>query len=553
MYTLFWSALAGLAGLASASTYQNPILPGWHSDPSCVFVPEWDNTFFCTTSSFLAFPGLPIYASKDLIHWKHASNAYNRRADIPGMLTSTGGQQQGPFASTLRMHEGEMYIVTAYIGDDNPPQYLLWTTTDPFSDDAWTGPVTIPNPSSAIDPDLFWDDDGSLYVASSGLYLQQVDLQTGNSTPAASLWNGTGGRNIEGPHLYKKDGWYYLLAAEGGTETNHSVTMARASNVWGPYESAPGNPLLTNRGTDEYFQTVGHADLFQDEVGNWWGVALATRSGPEWTIYPMGRETVLFPVTWAQGDFPIMEPVRGYMEGPLPRPDLHVPGDQWVDGPDENLPRGETIPSHFVHWRPPPNRSEIYRVENGAFSLTSSRANLTADASYKPTDGQTFTGRRQSHTNFVFSIDVEPVFSQMNQETGLSVFLTSYQHIDLSVVALERSTNSMNMQLRTESLGQPAVNATQPVTVPLPPDWQGKRITLRVEGDETSYHFYAALSSSPQRTQSLGTVSAEVVSGGTGPFTGTLLGAFATTNGGPSTFESRVSGWNYIPISQRVE
>lgn len=84
--------------------------------------------------------------------------------------------------------------------------------------------------------------------------------------------------------MYKKDGWYYLLIAEGGTELGHRVSIARAKNITGPYEGNPANPILTNAGTDGLFQTVGHADLFQDNIGNWWGTALATRSGPLWEI-----------------------------------------------------------------------------------------------------------------------------------------------------------------------------------------------------------------------------------------------------------------------------
>lgn len=110
---------------------------------------------------------------------------------------------------------------------------------------------------------------------------QIVDQETRQGSGYKSVWNGTGGAHVEGPRLYKKDGWYYLLIAEGGTELAHAATIARSRDPFGPYESYEGNPLLTNRNTSDYFQTVGHADLFQDATGRWWGVALSTRSGPE--------------------------------------------------------------------------------------------------------------------------------------------------------------------------------------------------------------------------------------------------------------------------------
>ncbi|RSL42117.1 hypothetical protein CEP54_015597 [Fusarium duplospermum] len=180
--------------------------------------------------------------------------------------------------------------------------------------------------------------------------------------------------------------------------------MARSKNVWGPYESAPKNPLLTNRGTNEYFQTVGHADLLQDQCGNW-----------------------------------------------------------------------EEIPSHFVHWRPPPRREDIHRVVQhrgrSVFSLEASSANITGTENYKPTAGQTFMARKQTHTIFLFGIGADSdVLSKALQETGLSVFLTSYQHIDLSVVMLpdKRIRPLLNVQLRAESLGKPAFKPIKPVTMPLP-------------------------------------------------------------------------------------
>ncbi|KAH7111199.1 glycosyl hydrolase [Dactylonectria macrodidyma] len=551
------------AWAATLTPYQNPILPGWHSDPSCVHVKEWDDTTFCTTSSFLAFPGAPVYASKDLINWRLASNAYSRRDQIPGMLSSASGEQEGLFANTLRMHKGTMYLITLYVSlTQFKPVFLLFTTTNPFDDAAWTGPITVPNPGYKIDPDIFWDDDGSTYVASSGLYLQKVDLKTGKSTDAVSLWNGTGGLNIEGPHIYKKDGWYYLLAAEGGTEMNHSVTMARSRDIFGPYESNPKNPVLTNRGTDEYFQTVGHTDLFQDGSGNWWGCALSTRSGPDWTIYPMGRETVLFPVSWPKGKWPTMAPVRGHMTGPLPPPNRNVPSSgAWVEASDKDLPHGREIPRHFIHWRPPPDRSDIYEVVSNrnkrAFSLKASWANLTAHPNYSATDGQTFMARRQSHTAFSFSVHVDAKLKKLAQETGISVFLTSHQHIDLSIVMLPGRGNkvSPHLQLRTEVVGKPGAKAPKTAVIPVPKHWRNEPIRLTVTGDEKRFYFLASRGSDKHFYDSkhMGSVSAAVVSGGSGPFTGTLLGAYATTNGGSSTFKSHISRWTYTPISQKVE
>jgi beta-xylosidase len=222
------------------------------------------------------------------------------------------------YAPTLRYRNEEFYLICEYLGMAEGTVGVVFKTSDIFNDEAWSDPVTFA--TDRIDPDLFWDDDGKVYAATQGILLQELDLETGEmSQPPIEIWTGTGGVWPEGPHFYKKDGWYYLMIAEGGTGTDHAVTIARSKSITGPYESNPKNPVLTNRGTNQYFQTVGHADLFQDGDGNWWGMCLATRSGPQYQIYPIGREAVLFPVTWEEGEWPVMEPVRGEMTGwPLP-------------------------------------------------------------------------------------------------------------------------------------------------------------------------------------------------------------------------------------------
>jgi beta-xylosidase len=196
---------------------------------------------------------------------------------------------------------------------------LLFETHDPFNQSAWGIPVECE--TLGYDPDLFFDDDGQSYLTASrstngGIFQAPIDLATGQLLAEQyHLWNGSGGSWPEGPHVYKRDGFYYLMIAEGGISVDHMETIARSEHVWGPYTSYSENPILTNCNSSEYFQTVGHADLFQDAEGNWFGVALATRSGPAWENFPMGRETVLFSVVWDKGQWPVLAPVRGIMDG----------------------------------------------------------------------------------------------------------------------------------------------------------------------------------------------------------------------------------------------
>ncbi|KAI2779618.1 glycoside hydrolase family 43 protein [Daldinia loculata] len=549
------------------STYYNPVLPGWHSDPSCTQV---DGTFFCVTSTFVSFPGLPLYASKDLINWKVISHAWNRESQLPGISWNTTGQQQGMYAATIRHHDGQFYVICDYIGTSKGSIGMVFKSDDPFSDEAWSNPVTFS--TDKIDPDLFWDDDGKAYMATQSIILQEIDLETGEvSQSPISLWNGTGGVWPEGPHLYKKDGWYYLMIAEGGTETNHSITIARSRNLTGPYEAYENNPILTNRGTDEYFQTVGHGDLFQDASGNWWGMALATRSGPQFEIYPMGREAVLFPVTWEEGEWPVLQPVRGKMTGwALPPTDREIPGDgPFNSDPDAyDFEEGTAIPRNMVYWRVP--RDGAFSVTPQGLQIVPSRNNLTGTPFSSTTpelsgqQGLSFIGRRQTDTLFSFSVDLTFAPRQVGQEAGVTVFLTQVNHIDLGVVLLpgisnptceEAKTTQLALRFRAEGTGVPP----EPRTVVVPGDWLDGPIRLHIEtANATHYRLAAAPAADLDAGILVGAASAGLVSGGNGSFVGSLVGAYATCNGAgvgvecPQGGEAYFTRWRYSGAGQYV-
>ncbi|KAK8037569.1 hypothetical protein PG991_000915 [Apiospora marii] len=568
-----WSSISSLvAALAVAatpcqaqnSTYFNPVLPGWHSDPSCTQV---NGTFFCATSTFIAFPGIPVYASKDLINWKLISHAWNRESQLPGISWNTWGQQDGMYAPTLRYHGNEFYLICEYLGQSDGTIGVVFQTADPFDDAAWSDPVIF-RPEK-IDPDLFWDDDGKVYTATQGIILQELDLATGElSQPPVSLWNGTGGVWPEGPHLYKKDGWYWLLIAEGGTATDHAITIARARNITGPYEAYEGNPILTNRGTDEYFQTVGHGDLFQDAGGNWWGMCLATRSGPEFEIFPMGREAVLFPVTWDEGQWPVLEPVRGNMSGwALPEPSRDIPGDgPFNSDPDAYDFAGEgdaattKIPKHFVYWRVP--REDTFSVTADGLHIVPSRNNLTGipesntDGVLGGRQGLAFVGRRQTDTLFTFSVDVSFAPTTVGQEAGITVFLTQLNHIDLGIV-LEEEGDATKLSFRMRSIG--TIAAPEPTIVEVPSEWLDAPIRLEIQAaDPTEYTLSAMPASDPDARVVIGKASAVLVSGGAGNFVGSLVGAYATCNGLGSGTECPEGGvahftrWRYAGEAQYI-
>lgn len=578
---------------AENSTYTNPLLSGWNSDPSCIFVSEgqYSDTWFCTTSSFLTFPNIPIYASKDLQTWRLVSHAYNRVEQFPDIATTFPLQFDGTWASTLRYHEGTFYVITAFVTVYNfNPHILLFNATDPYSDDAWSDPWQIPNPTYGADPDIFFDDagDGSVYVTVSNgtgpwsITQYHIDLpaQQVLGEPAV-LWNGNGESSPEGPHIYYKDDYYWLLVANGGTGMNHSIAMLRSETVDGSYDFYEGNPLLTNRGTEEYYQTVGHGDLFQDPSGNWWGVALATRCGPEYEIYPMGRESVLYPVTWDEGAWPVFQPVRGEMSGwPLPAADLSPPGSGPIAGAAELLDfaPGSTLPRNLVTWRAQNETADNFVVSpeghENTLRLLPSRANLTGDAAFVPgQEGQSFIARKgQSHTLFEFSVDlVEFAPTTAGEEAGVTIFLTQGQHMDISVAAYEVNTTSRcrsngtssklakYLSFAAEASGAASTMTAAvpaPVTVALPAAWEdgGVRLTVKTVND-THYDLSASSAADPAQEIKLTTGPAALLSGGGGMYTGTILGVFATTNGGASAggAPAYFGNWNYTPIAQEVD
>ncbi|KAL4951286.1 glycosyl hydrolase [Aspergillus filifer] len=546
-------------------SYTNPILPGWHSDPSCAYVPD-SATFFCVTSTFIAFPGLPLYASKDLTNWELASNILNRPSQLPD-LAETTNQQGGIYAPTLRYKDGTFYLIVSNLGQE--VKGLVFTSTSPYDDDSWSDPLVFP--VYGIDPDIFFDNDGTVYVSSADnnmIHHYSLDLDTGSIGPVTYLWNGTGGAYPEGPHIYKKDGYYYLLLAEGGTETNHSVTMARSKNRTGQWEPAPNNPILTNRGTNEYFQTVGHADLFQDGKGNWYGVALSTRSGPEWVNYPMGRETILTSGTWEEGGWPSLKPVRGIMGGPLPPP-AHI--DNPINEPEHlTFPPGSDMPRHLVYWRLPDESSYVVspREQPNTLRLTASEFG----PSYRnasDTSPITFIARRQTDTLFRFSVDLGLPSASVGVEAGISLFLTQEQHVDLSIHDVPKGGSSGPRIIQLKTTGQGNYNGPLAnITVKAPSDWQNQTISFTVEAvDDEMYEFSVALASDPGSRIHVGTTDARVLSGDTGRFTGSLVGIYASRGGrqgtkatGAGTHELGTEGgfayfsnWKYEGLGQKVD
>ncbi|KAI1763394.1 glycoside hydrolase family 43 protein [Hypoxylon sp. FL1150] len=558
------------------STYYNPILPGFHPDPSCIFVPEWDDTFFCVSSSFNAFPGIPLHASKDLQNWKLVGNILNRPEQLP-RLVETNRSTSGIWAPTLRFNEGTFYLVTTLVDDDRADtdssrwDNIIFKSKDPYDPSAWTEAVHFD--FEGYDTSPVWDKDGKTYIVGGhawkvypGILLAEANLETGEVGEWEVLWNGTGGTAPEGPHIFQKDGWYYLLIAEGGTGLDHMVTMARSKNIHGPYEGNPANPVLTNANTSNYFQTVGHADLFQDSTGNWWGAALSTRSDPEYLNYPMGRETVMVPVTWPDDEFPVWSSVNGEMSGwefPQENLELNGTGPLITEGDTIDFEPGSVLPTHFTYWRFPVTDSYTISPPGhpNTLRLSPSKLNLTAlNGNYAGPSGQTFVGRRQQDTLFTFSVDLNFSPTLLEEEAGVSVFLTQNHHLDLGIIMLPANSSTApfpgtNLTATSAELipqlrfrGISYVEVPDDIVVPIPDSWSGKALRLEVKAyNMTHYSMSAGPADTLSQMKTILDVSNAPVSWG---FTGVFLGVYCTTNGYEGSTPAYVSKWRYIPQGQ---
>lgn len=287
-----------------------PIIPGFYPDPS---ICRSGDTYYIVNSSFEYLPGLPIHASTDLVTWTPAGNALTRTSQI---AEHAGAASSGIYAPTIRHHDGRFWIVgTNTLTLAEGLGHFIITADDPAG--PWSDPVHVPD-VIGVDPDLSWDEQGVCHLTwvsyspgMHGIVSAPVDPATGEMPgEPRRLWQGTGGAHPEGPHLYRIDGWWYLLIAEGGTERGHSATIARAHTLDGPWESAPANPILTHRGTDHPVQNTGHADLVRLADGSWAMVHLGVRPrGVTPGFHVNGRETFVVGVDWVDG-WPVVDEGR---------------------------------------------------------------------------------------------------------------------------------------------------------------------------------------------------------------------------------------------------
>lgn len=476
--------------------YSNPVIKGFYPDPS---VCRANGRHYLVCSSMQYFPGVPLFESSDLVNWKQIGHCLTRPSQIQLERVSSSG---GVFAPTIRYHEGRFYMTTT--NDTTHQNFYVWTD-DIYGE--WSEPVFVEQ--GGIDPSLLFDG-GRIYFMSNGqddngingITMCEIDIDSGKKlTPSRSIWQGTGGRYLEGPHLYKIKDRYLLLAAEGGTEYGHMVTYAVSDSPFGDYTEYPHNPVLTNRNLGGYeVQGVGHGDLIQDNDSNWWLIHLGFRQSGRWmTYHHLGRETFLTPVTFNEdGWF-----TAGYKGTVLGEFDTGRISDDITQNV-KNLYTFENTDwdKDWCYLRIPHRENYITCSDK----LTLKGTAITLDEA----DSPTFIGIRQCEFKADFSCSV----TVDHGEAGITFYMDENHHYDL---ALRRAESGYEVALRLN------IGDIKTVVKSVPVD--GNSAELIIHADNYTYSF--GLKKGAEEI-CLGTAQTRYLSSEVaGGFTGVVIGLYA--------------------------
>ena len=497
-------------------TYTNPIIPGFHPDPSICRVGD---DYFLVTSTFEYFPGVPLFHSRDLVNWRKIGHVLTRPSQLPAEPWRPSG---GIYAPTLRYHAGTFYMITT---NTSTGGNFYVHTQDPYGE--WSDPIWVKQ--GGIDPSLFFDDDGRVYLTSTadvpsplpaeidpaasffGIQQSELDIATGILlTEPKIVWRGTGGRWPEGPHLYKTGGRYYLMAAEGGTEQGHMETIARSDSPWGPWESCPHNPILSHRSYHSPLQALGHADLCEAHDGTWWLVCLGIRTQGYPPTAHLGRETLLAPVRWDDEGWPHVGQegkLRVEMEGPAfagSGPEFDAARDDF-DAP--------TLGAEWIFLGTPSTTFWSLAERPGALRLQGSAATLD--------DGPpvAFVAHRQAHFTCDVAARLDFAPQTDGEEAGLTIWMNPHHHYDL-FITLRGGLRHVAVRRRIGSL------VAEVTRLAIPPG----PLTLTIAAEPDRYSF--SVTGAAGEGQTLATAEprylAPEVAGG---FTGVCFALYTTGSG----------------------
>ncbi|NRB63581.1 MAG: glycoside hydrolase family 43 protein [Saprospiraceae bacterium] len=541
--------LIPIFGLAQ-STFTNPIIRGGHPDPSICRVGD---DFYIVNSSFEYFPGLPIHHSKDLVNWELIGYGLHRAEQASGVVNLVDVQQDGGIhAPSIRYHDGLFYIIVTNVyspkDKSKPAEMVNFIITAENPAGPWSEPHHIEG-APGIDPDIFFDDDGKVWFVGTHapdqpykngigqIWVQELDLDEWKlKGERHSLWKGAcGGCCVEGPHIYKQHGKYYMLVAEGGTGRNHAVMMACSDSITGPYESNPRNPILTSRhlSDNNWVHSTGHADLVEAADGRWFMVALGKRNDRGGDSN-MGRETHLMPVVWEPAIARweevrpgVWEPVKYLWPGVAPEtgkversatPLPYADKPQYYNDAFTTNFDGETLDLEWNFRRVP--------MDN-MYSLTANQGHLRLNL-----QPQTFSlrerfsaiGFRQKESDFEFVAKMLFRPQQDKEEAGVSMYLQDNNYIHYTV---EQKEGVAVLQLKVK-----AKKETEEIVKQMAfPDYAGS-ILLKVVSRNNQYTYTYSLDDGKSYTPFATTKDNLLICTS---YIGANLGLYASSNGEQTT------------------
>lgn len=505
--------------------YMNPVIAGFYPDPS---ICRKGDTYYLVNSSFSFYPGVPLFKSKDLVNWTQIGHVLDR----PSQLNLTNqGISQGIFAPAIEYnpHNNTFYMITtsAYgIGN------FFVKSKDP--EKGWSDPILLPE-IDGIDPSFFFDTNGKGYIVHNAapigtpdwnqqrsIRLYEFDVKTDKVTGKFKeiLRGGTRIERkpiwIEGPHMYKINGSYYLMCAEGGTDTDHSEVVLRSKSPWGPFEEAKSNPILTQRdlpdNRPERVTCAGHADLIQTPKGDWWAVFLASRPYEE-NLINTGRETYLLPVSWKNG-FPEILPQGKAIPTVVNKKGL-TPKSNSLTGnfsykEEFNAPK---LDLSWIYVRTP--KEQFYTLENGKLNIKPLEVNIEQKAS------PSAIFRRQQH--LAFEVETQLEFSPKTEKDFAGI--TFFQNEEYHLVAGKTIVNGVpslvlnRIEKKKETLASVALSQQEAIAP----------IILKVIGKGRYYDFLYSPDGKLWKTLHANVDASNLSTRRSGGFVGACIGLYATS------------------------
>jgi xylan 1,4-beta-xylosidase len=465
---------------------RNPILPGFNADPSILRVKD---DYYIATSTFEWYPGVQIHHSKDLANWELVTRPLSRKSqlDMRGNPDSCG-----VWAPCLT-HDGEkFYLVYTDVkrkdgSFKDTPNYIV--TADKI-EGPWSDPYYVN--SSGFDPSLFHDDDGKKWFvnmlqdhrrrprAFAGIRLQEWDPKAGKLTgPMKTIFHGTDLDLVEGPHLYKRNGYYYLLTAEGGTAYEHACTLARSRSIWGPYELHPQKYIITSKDAPlAALQRAGHGDIVDTPDGRTYIVHLTGRPTTQARRCVLGRETAIQEAAWRDDDWLYVK------NGPVPSLYVDVPGTRddakyWAEQ-KYTFDASKGLHKDF-QWLRTPEPDRIFRLTSNALELTGREA-------IGSWHEQALLARRQTHFSYDASTQVSFAPTDERQFAGLTAYYCRFNFFYLCVTA--HSDGQRELLVLSSEASWPDGNLKLPMPDPVRIPQEGAvRLALSIRGKALQFSY----------------------------------------------------------------